>query len=139
MPKPGDILFHKDFTFADGSKGEKLFIILNNVAGNDPYLVLMTTSQSKRYPKVTQGCNPSKKVFFAPIKWQTCFRVDTYIQLPKIEEFTATEVLIGGMKTKTIEVLRSPISDDCLAQLRNCLKQFKEDISENHWKLIFSK
>lgn len=31
------------------------------------------------------------------------------------------------------------LSTQTFAQLRNCIKQIKEDISEKHYKLIFSK
>lgn len=135
MPKPGDILCHKEYEFKDGSKKEKLFVVLNMADGNTPCLALMTTSQSKQYPRVNQGCNHTKRCFFVPTKWGNCFTLDTYIQLPRIFEFPVNKLLTGSF-AKIVYVSNS-ISSDCLAQLKNCLKKFKEDLSERHWKLIF--
>jgi hypothetical protein len=135
MPKPGDILWYKDFEFEDGSKKDKLFVVLNAVDNETPCRVLKTTSQPQRYLNSQQGCNPGKKVFFVPTKWQSCFSKDTFIQLPQIFEFSAAELIRGGLH-RQIEV-KNAISSDCLAQLKNCLKKFKDDISERHWNFIF--
>lgn len=135
MPNPGEIILYKNYEFEDKSKANKLFVVLNS----DPCLVLKTTSQSKRYSGVSRGCNEAKKVFFAPTYWQSCFAVDTYIQLPEIFELSTEELLDGSLGKKEINILKNPISDDCLPQLKNCLKKFKEDISEQHWKFIYSK
>jgi hypothetical protein len=135
MPNPGDILCCKDFQFEDGSKRDKLFVVLNIADGETSYLVLQTTSQSRKYPGVNQGCNPAKKVFFVPVNWANCFKLDTYIQLPQILEFSVPE-LIGGSLSRRISVTNA-LSSDCLAQLKNCLKKFKRDLSERHWNSIF--
>ena len=135
MPKPGDILWYKDFEFEDGTRKDKLFIALNTADNATPCLVLKTTSQPRRYLNSQKGCNPDKKVFFVPTKWQNWFNKDTFIQLPQIFEFTTAELLRGGRQHQ-IEI-KAAISSDCLAQLKNCLKKFKEDISERHWKMIF--
>ena len=135
MPQPGEILFHTDYVFEDGSKADKLFVVLNAADINVPCLILKTTSQSERYEGVRQGCNPQKRVFFVPTDWGKCFKLVTYIQLPQILEIS-TEELLKGVFSKNISVVNS-LSADCLAQLKNCLKQFKEDVSPHHWKLIF--
>lgn len=135
MPQPGQVLYYEDFRFENGSTGGKLFVILNVADINSPCLVLKTTSQSKRYEGVRKGCNPQKGVFFIPLDWQECFPLDTYIQLPQIIEIS-TEELLQGTLSKRIRMANS-LSDDCFIQLKNCLKQFKEDISQQHWRLIF--
>ena len=136
MPQPGEILQYRDYEFEDGSKADKLFVVLNVAENiNLPCLVLKTTSQPKRYEGVKQGCNPQKRVFFVPAGWQSCFELDTYIQLPQILEIS-TEELLRGVFSKNIRIANS-LSADCFAQLKNCLKRFKEDISPYHWNLIF--
>lgn len=135
MPGPGDILCFRDFEFEDGSKKDKLFVVLNVTNGGTPCLVLKATSQSKRYQEVNQGCNLNKKVFFVPTSWESCFTVDTYIQLPQIFEFSAPELIKGALK-KQIAVINS-LSQNCFAQLKTCLKKFKNDISDCHWQIIF--
>ncbi len=135
MPQPGEILFYTDYVFEDGSKGDKLFVVLNVADIKSSCLVLKTASQSERYEGVGKGCNPEERVFFVPTGWQRCFELDTYIQLPQIIEIS-TEELLRGVFSKNIRVVNS-LSADCFAQLKNCLKQFKEDISPHNWKLIF--
>lgn len=135
MPQPGDILYYQGYQFEDGSRKDKLFVILNRANINTPCLVLKTTSQSRRYPNVKRGCNPANKVFFVPKDWARCFELDTYIQLPPITEFSTKE-LLEGMFSKTMRLVNS-LPSDCFAQLKNCLKEFRQDISQRHWELIF--
>jgi len=84
---------------------------------------------------VVKGCNPQKKVFFVPTDWEQCFKLDTYIQLPNIIEI-ATDALLAGDISRKIYV-SSSLSVECFKLLKSCLKQFKEDISAQHWKFIF--
>ena len=135
VPQPGQILYYKDFQFEDGSSTDKLFVILYVADINSPCLVLKTTSQSKRYAGVEEGCNPQKKVFLIPVDWRECFPLDTYIQLPQIIEISAAEIFAGTL-SKRIYV-KNALSAGCFAQLKNCLKQFRRDISQEHWHLIF--
>jgi len=135
MPQPGQILCYKDFEFEDYSKKEKLLVILNDADMDSLCLVLKTTSQSRRYEGVEKGCNPQKKVFFVPIGWEQCFKVDTYIQLPEIFEIPTGKLLTGDISGK-IRVTSS-LTVECFKLLKDCLKQFKDDISPPHWKFIF--
>lgn len=135
MPQAGEILYYSDYVFEDGSKADKLFVVLNAADIDLPSLVFRTTSQSRRYEGVVQGCNPQKRVFFVPADWGRCFELDTYIQLPQILEIS-TEELLKGALSKKIRIVGS-LPADCFVQLKNCLKRFKEDISPEHWKLIF--
>jgi len=136
MPQPGQILYYQDFEFPDDhSKKDKLLVILNDADTDSVGLVLKTTSQSRRYEGVQKGCNPQKKVFLVPLGWEQCFKVDTYIQLPQIFEIP-TEKLVAGDISGKIRV-RGSLTVECFKLLKNCLKQFKDDISPPHWKLIF--
>lgn len=135
MPQPGEILLYKDCVFEDASKRDKFFVVLNVADINTPCLVLKTTSQSARYLGTKKGCNPSRKAFFVPAEWGRCFELDTYIQLPQIIEIPTIELLQGSL-CKKIHAVNS-LPPDCFAQLKNCLRQFKKDISPQHRKLIF--
>jgi hypothetical protein len=135
MPQPGEILCYEDYVFEDSSKGDKLFVVLNSADVDSPCLVLKTTSQSRRYEGARKGCNPQKRVFFVPADWGRCFALDTYIQLPQVLE-VSTEELLRGHFNGRIHVISS-LADDCFTQLKNCLKQFKQDMSPRHWILIF--
>jgi len=136
MPNPGDILYYKDFQFDDGSSRNKLFVVLNVADVNSPCLLLKTTSNSERYGGVKEGCSILKRVFLIPSRWQEWFDVDTYVQLPQIFEISTVDLLQGTF-SKMIK-MEEKLSASCFTQLRNCLRQFKEDISPQHWKLIFS-
>jgi len=135
MPQPGQILCYKDYEFDDGSRRDKLFIVLNDTDRNSVCLVLKTTSKSRRYEGVGKGCNPQKKVFFVPTTWEQCFTLDTYIQLPQIIEITTDKLLVGDISRKIY--VSGSLSPECFKLLKDCLKQFKNDISPQHWKLIF--
>ena len=136
MPQPGQILYYQDFEFPDDhSKKDKLLVILNDVDTDSLCLVLKTTSQSRRYEGVQKGCNPRERIFFVPLGWEQCFKVDTYIQLPQIFEILNEKLLAGDISRK-IRVTSS-LTVECFKLLKNCLKQFKDDISTQHWKLIF--
>lgn len=135
MPHPGQILFYKDFEFEDHSEKGKLLVVLNDTDADSLCLVLKTTSQSRHYQDVDRGCNPHKKVFFVPRGWERCFKADTYIQLPQIFEIPADILLAGEISGKIY--VSSSLTFDCSKLLKNCLKQFKDDISPQHWKFIF--
>jgi len=135
MPQPGQILCYKDYEFEDHFKRDKLFVVLNDTDRNSVCLVLKTTSQSKRYKGVGKGCNPTRKVFFVPTDWEQCFKLDTYIQLPEIIQITTDELLVGDISGRVY--VSSALSVECFRLLKNCLKQFKQDISRQNWNLIF--
>ena len=135
MPNPGQILCYKDFEFEDGSKKDKLLVVLNDSDRDSVCIVLKTTSQSKHYEGVVRGCNPDKKVFFVPTNWEQCFTLDTYIQLPQIFQIPSDELLVGDISRKIY--ISTSLSLDCFKLLKDCLRNFRDDISPQHWKLIF--
>ena len=135
MPQPGQVLCYKNYEFEDYSKRDKLFVVLNDADTNSVCLVLKTTSQSRHYEGVGKGCNPQKRVFFVPTDWEQCFKLDTYIQLPEIIQIATDELLVGDISGRIY--VSSSLSVECLKLLKDCLKQFKEDVSAEHWKLVF--
>ena len=135
QPQPGQVLFYENYPFEDGTAKDKLFVILYVADINSPCLVLKTTSQSKRYKGCQEGCDPQKRVFFVPLTWRECFPLDTYIQLPQIIEIPSAEIFAGTLSKRMR--LRNTLSIERVKQLKNCLKKFKEDISLQHWKLIY--
>jgi len=134
-PQPGQVFLYRDFPFEDGPAADKLFVILYVADINSPCLFVKTTSQSTRYAGVEEGCNPQKRVFFVPLDWREGFPLDTYIQLPQIFEKSAAEIFAGTLSKRIF--LKNALSADCFARLKSCLKQFRKDISQEHWQLIF--
>ena len=135
MPQAGEIFIYEQFQFEDGSQKDKWFVVLNNSDFDNSCLVLKTTSQSKWYQGCIKGCNKDHKCFFAPATWQTCFIVDTYIQLPQIFEFPASTLLQDGLAGRIN--FQPSLTTKCFAQLKSCLAGFKDDISKSHWNLIY--
>jgi hypothetical protein len=135
MPSPGDVLFHRDFQYQDGIRGEKLIIVLNQAELSTNCLALKTTSKDRRYLGALPGCNPEKKVFFIP-KGHEQFHLDTYVQIPQIFPISTRSLISNGLNQLVKHEFS--LSSDCFKQLLNCLKKhFKEDISEEHWEIIF--
>ncbi|TGM58675.1 hypothetical protein [Leptospira adleri] len=122
------------YKFTDGEIGKKLFIVIH--VQQDFYLVLKTTSQSKRYSNVRQFCNPNKLVFYLPGHLKAGLDGDTYIQLHEIKKYTPQDLLQGNFNKTIREV--SELKDDIFNGLINCLKKCKDDIEEDIYNLLFS-
>jgi len=130
----GAVYFHLQFPFHDGQIGHKLFVVLNEPAANEPYLVVRTTS-NLRNRKYQTGCNPNWGELFIPAKSGSLFEKDTVIQLIEIFEFSTEEFLKGTMKEKVIS-FKGDIDSLLFAQIVNCIRKLKDDISEKHFKMI---
>lgn len=136
MPEPGEVLCDDQFQFSDGTKGKKLFIVLNNAGVGEPCLVVKTTSQVRRYTNTQVGCNPQKKVFYV-ITSAGVFTQNTFIQLDEIFPYHPDELLTGYWQKRIKQVSKLP--DLILRQLKNCLKKLKQDIPEKYYRMIFAK
>ena len=134
MPNPGDVLFYEDFEFIDGSKKDKLFVV---ICHDECCLVLKTTSNDNFYKNVKEGCNPQKRVFFIPQANKEFFNLDTYIELPQLFEISIKELLQGSF-SKKIKNYELALSETRIKLILLCLIHFKNDISPEHWSMIFS-
>jgi len=130
----GAVFHHTQFEFHDGAIGDKYFVVMNEPASDQPYIVAKTTSQLKDRT-FSKGCNPKPGVFFIPQGTEKAFPADTLIQLTDLYEFSSEEILKAHLKDKTIS-FREDLSALTVSQLVNCIRQLKEDISEYHFKLI---
>lgn len=130
----GALYYHSDFPFHDGQRGKKLFVVLNDPQNDEPYLVVKTTSQlhNKTYQN---GCNERSGMFFIPAGTEKLFQIPTLLQLIEIYEFSAEEFLKGSMQEKVITSLGN-FDSTLFAQVINCIRKLKDDISERHFKLI---
>ena len=133
MLTPGDIIHYKKFSFENGNIRNKFFIILHK----KPCLALITTSNSLRYPMVDYlGCHAPKLTFFLPAKHHTVFSKPTYLVMTKIWEFDAQKV--KELMKKSVITKRTPLSPRLLIDIKNCLKNFHEDIPTEYWNNIFT-
>jgi len=132
MHRQGQILLCKDFEFPNGSRLDKLFLVLNTTTPNYPCLVLITTSNPSRYAYATPGCNSLKSCFYILVECDQDFDKDTYIQLPRIFDLDI-DVLLSKKQISFI----GHISDICFANLKGCLRKFKHDIPTQYWAKIY--
>lgn len=130
----GDIYLDSQFPYYNGSIGKKLFVVLNEPINVEPYLVVKTTSQlkSRIYAK---GCNPQSGVFYIPVSSGSWFEEDTLIQLLEIHEFSQEEFLKGTLSDKVI-VFKETLPSQIVAQIINCVRKLKQDVSEKHFKMV---
>lgn len=135
MPSQGEVLLHEKFQFSGGSIGKKLLVVLNNPKTRDPCLVVKTTSQSQRYKKVKIGCNPEREVFYLPDSGKEIIKGDTYIQLEEVFELSVVNLTASVLKKELSFI--GKLTALTLAQLNNCLKKVRKNISEKHYKMIF--
>ncbi|RQQ08388.1 hypothetical protein DF161_29140 [Burkholderia stagnalis] len=89
MIHPGQVLFHKDFKFADGDTKDKYLVVLGKSAQS--VVVAKTTSKGSRY-RNDFGCQSANRypAFYLP-KGSCCFQMCTWICLDEFYELT-----VGG-------------------------------------------
>ena len=133
MPRAGQILYHKNFIFTNGNIGSKLVVVLNTGDNSEISLALKTTSQSARYPYATPGCNSGKKVFCIFKECKQGFPQDTYVQMDNIYPINV-EQLLNNEQVSFVDHL----SEVCFANLKRCLRNFRDDIPQQYWATIYS-
>lgn len=131
----GTILFHRDFIFKNGARGEKLIITLNEPVNDEPYLCCKTTSQCQ-YEITTEGCRVDKNIYMIKAKYD-CFPDDTWVQFHELYPFTANEFLKVALEDKTCEV-KGCLREQTINAIRNCIKK-SDDVSPYCWELLFKK
>lgn len=144
MYNPGNVFRHFNWLGDDGKIHTKLFVVLNNFTSDSSSLCLslITTSQKKPWYKDTsKGCYKEKSVFVIP-QDSECFPKDTYIVMPgprgnRIEYFNLADMI----KKSVVKIVEEygELSANCFKQLMSCLKKFKDDITPEHWKILFPK
>ncbi len=135
MPRPGDILHYTAYRFPNGKTRNKYFVVLHR----NPCLVLITTSQDHRFGATPRpGCDRSKGVFYLPAGSHRTFPKPTFIELTRIFELEDMDLIRA--KLKSGRITKKPGFDaKLLRDLLECLAGFREDISDEHWDLIFGR
>ncbi len=81
------------------------------------------------------GCIAAWRVFYILPTEGEYFSKPTLLQLDHIYEFDVVSVVRNGIEQSLKHV--GDLRTETFGQLRNCVKQIREDISEKHYKLIF--
>lgn len=136
---PGTFLFDSNFSFKDGQKGEKIFVVLNNGSGGT-YVAAKTTSRGDRYG-IQYGCQILDRFPNYHFVHGSCFlSKNTWIQLDSFFEFRSDKlmqkVMSGGIHR--IGVLENQQSTELLtcASHSEDLSMVQEEIVLNTLKSI---
>lgn len=132
MTTRGTVLLHEKFKFPDGEHGEKLLVILNTPANDEPYLVCRTTSHCKC--EITrEGCHSDKGIYHIKAN-KDGFPSDTWIQLNPITALTKAEVFKAQLD-KVCHIKHS-MSENTIRAILNCIKK-GDDFSQYQADLMF--
>ncbi len=89
---PGTVLFDPEFSFKDGGKGRKIFIVLNNGSGGI-YVAVKTTSKGDRYG-INHGCQALDRFPNYYFVKGSCFLDEsTWVQLDNFFEFKSDSLI----------------------------------------------
>lgn len=102
----GFIFLHKNFTFKDGSTGEKYLILLNSPQNNEPCLLVKTTSQKRDKPE-DPGCIEQRSLYFFPAR-KTFFHKGTWVQLYELYEMRGLDndpdcSMVSSLESKAVD------------------------------------
>ena len=129
--KPGTILLHKDFVFADGATADKYLIILGSE--NGVAIVVKTTSQGARY-RNDHGCQAgSRHPAFLLTAGCCSFPKSTWVCIDEFYEFAEANLqtkLVAGQIYKHGELPAELIRD-----LQSCVATC-DDVSTNQERVV---
>jgi len=135
----GTVLHWPKFTFDDGSTKNKYFVLLNDVndtgSSTPPYIFCITTSKQKLRP-YQELCQPKYSTFMIKERNQ-CFNEDTWLLLKELYEFSSLKIIQAKLQ-EGLEVY-GHLSELTMQQIRNCLKDCKDDIPIRQYNIIFEK
>lgn len=129
--KPGTILLHKNFVFADGTTKDKYLVVLGNSSG--VIVSAKTTSKGSRY-RNDHGCQ-SGNYFpaFLLTAGCCCLPLNTWVCLGEFYEFQDTR-LVQGITAG--DIFRQGFLDDSLTRdIQFCAKGC-DDISAHQEAVI---
>ena len=132
----GTVYHHSKFGFHDGGIGKKYIILLNSPSTTEPYLFAKVTSQGNGKP-ITPGCIIRLKLFFIPWDGKHCFKLDSWVQLHEIYEFSSAGMVKNGIKKDM--TVHGKIAPIVVNQIVNCyIKSNGDDLIQYNRKLLTS-
>jgi hypothetical protein len=130
--KSGDVYCFIDFEFEDGSKKDKLLIILNTPKDDEPFLLCLTTSQQKKWRNNQPGCHSQENYYFIDSE-QDKFDKDTWIVFEKLYPFKVDKLLNSCLKDGTRALFELNIN--ILKALKKCISK-SNDIEQDYLEMI---
>ena len=130
--KSGEVIYFINFKFEDGSKENKLLIILNNPVGDEPYLVCLTTSKHKPWRKKQLGCHSEQNYFFVD-STQDNFDLDTWIIFEKVYPLKIDKILNSCLKDGSYKLFE--LEPTLWKTIKDCIAKSK-DIEQDYLAMI---
>ncbi len=126
-------IFHwTEYTFSDGEKADKYFVMVGVRAGCNYLAVIATSKQRKR--KFDPGCHPEEGYYHIPGGKKDWFPKDTWLLIAEPIEIKPSEFLKRVITDKAI-ALKGNLRQYIANAIRNCLKRCP-DVSELHLSLL---
>lgn len=129
--KAGDILYHNEYQYPDGSSGIKLLILLNIPKNEEPYLFCEVTSQ-QHFRSKTFGCNSYRQYFFIPAT-RDWFNKNTWIKLDTITGWKTASILKDKFDGKLD--IKGKLSTNIFNAVKNCVRKI-DTINNKYKKMI---
>lgn len=117
--RKGEIIYCSKYQFPDGGQDDKLIINLNGPGQNEPYLLLLATSQQGTRLS-SQGCHSGKGYYTIPKNTDFFVKDFTWILFYTLREFNLKEELKESWSGNFIT--KGFLKDETLRAIINCLK-----------------
>jgi len=128
LPFAGEVYYGR-YEYPDGGSSIKFMLVLY-ANPNDHRVITCIATKVPIDKNKNAVCHFKTQRFFIPAG-QEYFEVDTYFELLRFKEFSYTDFC----STKSVE-LKFALSSSTLAQIRECLKKFADDIPSDLLPLI---
>jgi hypothetical protein len=119
----GAVLFCEDFKFEDGGESNKLLVVLGAKTGKNVIAALCTSKPKGGIS--TAGCFAVQGIYHCKAGGKDGWPKDTWVQLYRLVEMSATELLTLAMQKKTLKTVGN-LTRDTAAAIRNCAKQTQD-------------
>lgn len=119
----GAVLFCEDFKFEDGGQSDKLLVVLGAKPGKNVIAALCTSKPQRGVSK--EGCFAEKSIYHCKAGGKNGWPKDTWIQLYRLVELSAAELLKLALEKKKLET-RANLPRETAAAIRNCAKQTQD-------------
>ncbi|WP_304132556.1 hypothetical protein [Ignavibacterium album] len=128
----GDVIYFVNFEFSNGSKKDKLIIILNNPKSGEPYLVCITTSQHKVWRSKQPGCHSENNYYFIE-SGHSEFKKDTWIVFDRVYEIPVDKILNSCIRDGSYSLFS--LESSLWKAIKNCITKSK-DIEQDYIEMI---
>lgn len=135
--KRGEIYYDAQYTYPAGNSADKFLIVLNKLFLPDLPIVAIPTTTNKENKNYNPGCNHRSSIFYLRAK-EDFFEKNTIVEIYILNAggVIPYSMFVKKQKVKTIEY-SATLREDTIARLMKCIKEKKEDITEDLHQYLF--